>query len=613
MALSWSNWDVERRTVQLLEAGVLGLAVAVRVAGLWSVEQTLYADHPMVDAYTYWDQARQMLEGEDPFADGFYQPPGYPAFLWLVARLTGGADLSLLRAVQALFGVVTTGLLVVLGRRIGEQWRAPWVGVVAGLLYCLYPSTLLFEQDVLTPALTCLLFTATLALLWDERPVDQASGRPAGPSPLRTGAAGLLLGLAVVVHPTYLLVAGAAGAWVAVQGLRGTAGAPVARRAAPTLAFAAVLALSLAPTTWMNTVQHQQPALVSHNSGVNFFLGNNLQWRDTMFLRPGLPFRKLVLEAEPHRRQVSERNDYWWARTRAEIADHPLSWLSILSTKALWSVNDTEIPRNEDYRCRTDDGPMAWLRRLPVHYGIVLPFALAGAVLLSRRPGPGRLVPLSWAALQLPLILFVVSDRYRLATWPVVCLAAGVGLAGLVQAWLDRREGRPGSRGWLLLLLALPIPFLPIDQRTAYDPAWCLHVDGNLALMSGDREGAVTLYTQAMALDPEDWGARDFLARTVAREGDLDQAMALMDPLLVWFPDHYPSLYFAARTEQRRGNLDRAADLMGRAFAVPGDRTNTGVRYVKLLVSAGRRSEARGVVAEHAELQGHPELVGVLE
>lgn len=592
---------------------MLGLAVAVRVAGLLSFEQTLFADHPMVDAYTYWDQATAMLAGKDPFAEGFYQPPGYPAFLWALARLSGGADLVVVRLLQAWMGVLTTGLLVLLGRRVGEGLGAPWVGAVAGLLFTLYPSTLLFEQDVLTPALTCLLSTAALSLLWDPRPADPATGAPAGPSPLRAGLAGLLQGLAVVVHPTYLLASAASGVWLLVQAQRAPSGVAVSRRLGPTLAFALTLGLALAPTAARNHLVHHQPALVSHNSGLNFYLGNNLEWRETMFLRPGLPFRRLVLEAEPDKRDVAERNTWWWDRSRAGIAAHPVAWLSILGTKALWSVHDTEIPRNEDYRCRTDQGPLAWIGRLPVRYGLVLPFALAGAVLLARRGGAGPLAAATWAALHLPLIVFLVADRYRLATWPAVSLAAAVGLHAAVRAVFAARDGARPSRAWLLLLPVLPVPFLPIDPRTAYDAAWCLHVDGNLALMDGDEDGAMTLYQQAMALDPEDWGARDFLARTLAERGEPRQAITLMEPLVAWFPDHYPSLYFLAGLYQRTDQLDLAADTMGRAWRVPGDRTNTGVRYVKLLVQAGRRDEARRVVAGASELQGHPGLEGVLD
>lgn len=610
------NAPLPRIRLTPLELGVLVLAVGLRVAGLQSYEATAYADHPMVDAFTYWEQAEGItalmkeegsgllhywtrpssLEGRDPFAEGFYQPPGYPVFLALLGKLTGSPDLGFTRLVQALLGVFSTAGLMALGRRLAAPWKAPWAGAAAGLLFTLYPSTLLFEQDILTPALTTALLVGALLLLVRDR----------APGPVAGAGAGLLLGLAVVVHPTYLLGAAALGLGLVLSSRQADGGRPLL----PAAALALGLALAIAPTTWRNVAIHQQPALVSHNSGVNFYLGNTSAWRETMFLRPGLPFRKLVLEAEPHRRAVDQRNDYWWERTRTEIADKPVVWAATLMNKALWSVNNREIPRNEDYRCRTDDGPLAWLGWLPVRYGFVFPFALVGGVLLARRPGSGRLVPATWLALHLPLIVFLVADRYRLATWPLVCLCGAVGLAAAWRAWQQRSEGV--SRTWLLLLAGV-LCWLPIDAVTAYDAAWCKHVDGNLALMQGEPERAAELYREALDLDPEDWGARDFLARTVYEQGDPDAAATLMEPLVAWFPDHYPTLYFMGRLEQRRRNLDAAADYMGRAYRVPGNRTNTGVRYVRLLVDAGRREEARAVVASDPKLQGHPKLAGVLD
>lgn len=580
------------RTVQALELSALGLAVVTRALGLWSFLRTDHARFPMVDAFTYWDQAQAMLKGEDPFAQGFYQPPGYPVFLYALARLTGGPDLVVVYLAQALMGVVTTGLLILLGRRVTPA--APWAGALAGALYALYPQALLFEQDLLTPALTNLLGVAALALLWGGD-----SGRP---SAARGGLAGLLLGLAVVVHPTWLLAAVGLLGLRALQGLRAAA-----------LAGALGLGLALAPTAVLNTFKFEQPALVSHNGGLNAWLGNNLDWRETMFLRPGLPFRKLVLQAEPDRRDVAARNDYWWARLREEVGGRPLALASILLTKAHWSIHDTEIPRNEDYRCRTDDGPMRWIAALPARYGLVLLLALPGAVQAARRPGPGRMLPLGWALLHLPLLLFIVADRYRLSTWPLLCLLAPAGLRLGLDALGEARTGRRPSPRWLLLLPFAVLPWLPIDPRTAYDPAWCKHVDGNLALSRGDRDEALRLYEQALVLDPEDWGAVDFIARTLAEQGNHGEAVRRMEPLVAWFPDHYPSLYFLAQQYEKVGQLDLAADTMGRAWKVPGERTSTGVRYVRLLVKAGRRDEARAVVRATPELQGHPGLQGVLE
>ena len=551
----------------------LALAAAAHLAAALSVGQTLYARHPMVDAYTYWEQASQLFAGTDPFAEGLYQPPGYPAFLAVLGLLTGRPELAVVRWTQAGLGILTAAGLWAAGRRLGERHGVPWAGAAAALLFSLYPTTLLFEQDILTPALTGACLVGALLCLLGGR----LWAAPLG---------GLLVGLAVVCHPTYLLAGAGLGLWRARQ--------PGGRRAG--LAFLLALALALVPTTARNLRDFGEPALVSHNAGINFYLGNNPAWRRTAFLRPGLPFRELALEAEPHRRNVAERDDYWRQRTLEEIADHPDAWAATLATKLYWSVHSTEIPRNEDYRCRVEDPALGWLGWLPVRYGWVLPLALLGAV-RARRDPEGRLLAGLWALLHLPLLVFLVADRYRLATWPLLCLLAPLGVPLLRTLWQHR------SPWGLALLAAAVIPWLPIDPVTQRDPAWCRHVEGNLAYMEEDYDRARVLYEEAVALDPEDMGARGYLAAILQRERRYDAAAELFLPVVRAYPDHFPSLRTMSELEQQRGNVSAAADYMGQAYRVPGDRTSTGKRYVKLLLEAGRRAEAEAVVAADPALQ----------
>ena len=81
-----SSSSVSANHRRLAFVAVVGTALVVRVMALNGFETTLAAEHPMVDAYTYWQQALSLLDGRDPFAEGYYQPPAYP---WLLARAGG--------------------------------------------------------------------------------------------------------------------------------------------------------------------------------------------------------------------------------------------------------------------------------------------------------------------------------------------------------------------------------------------------------------------------------------------------------------------------------------------------------------------------------------------
>ena len=101
------------------EWAAIAAAIAVRIAAVLSFALTDYASHPLVDAYTYWDQAGKLFEGQDPFRDGLYQPPGYPYFLSLLGHLTGRPELGVVRWAQAGLGVLSSLMLLGLGRSLG--------------------------------------------------------------------------------------------------------------------------------------------------------------------------------------------------------------------------------------------------------------------------------------------------------------------------------------------------------------------------------------------------------------------------------------------------------------------------------------------------------------
>lgn len=574
----------------LAEIAVVGISLAVRVGALSLFEAAPEADHPMVDAFTYWQQAQQLLSGMSPFAEGYYQPPAYPVLLSWVGQLAGGLELPLIRKLHLALGVCTTAAVVALGRPLGRALSLPFVGVVAGLFFALGAPPILFEHDVLTPTVT--LASSTVGMLALVHALDQRGILRVALS----AVGGLLVGLAVAVHPTYLLAA-----LVVLLGL--VAGGR--DRAALAVVFGVGVAAPIVPTTIENARRFSVFAPVSHNAGLNLYLGNNAHMRDTVFLRPGLPFRQLILEADPASRNVAERNAYWVDRTRSEVAEAPVVWLSVLATKAVWSVNRVEVPRNEDYRCRTRaGGVLSVLGASPVGFGLLFPLALVGAgTVASRRDRWAWMVPV-WVALHAPMVLFLVSSRYRLATWPVLVLMAGVGAVSLIS------RGRP--RPWLLGLLlgGAVLAHLPIDPRTALDPAWCDYQEANRAFTEGDLEQAQDLYAGVVTQPgwERDLGAHYWLGRLAEKRRDPEAAAVHFDVVLAGYPDHFPTLKARADAAYYSGDKAGAADFLKRAYAVPGNRTNTGVKLVKLLRSLGRDAEAEAILAEDAVLAAHPKL-----
>ena len=311
------------------------------------------------------------------------------------------------------------------------------------------PSVLLFEQDWLTPALSNAL--VVLGILGIVHPKKWS---------LLLG--GLSLGCAISVHPSLLLLGGASlyWGWKHAQGV---------------LPILLGFCLALSPTVIWNT-NNGAPALVSHIGGINLYIGNGENWSETVFLRPGLEFRKWVMQAEPDKRNVAQRNDYWQKKTLEAVTSHPLNSAMAILTKLYWSIHNIEIPRNEDYRCRLDEPilqPLAWN---PIRYTLLFPLGVLG-IWRCKRENKGEFgahLPLFWLAAHLPLVIFFVSDRYRVATLLFLAMLSAVGILVLWQ----QSERLAIAAGALIALLTLG----PIDSRVEKSEAWCAHVQGNFGL-----------------------------------------------------------------------------------------------------------------------------------
>ncbi|HMB71864.1 MAG TPA: hypothetical protein VKU85_21315, partial [bacterium] len=68
---TWMHWGL-----------LLGIALAIRVANVAELSRTIVFGSPLVDAFTYREMARGLVEqGFASLELPFYQPPAYPLLL----------------------------------------------------------------------------------------------------------------------------------------------------------------------------------------------------------------------------------------------------------------------------------------------------------------------------------------------------------------------------------------------------------------------------------------------------------------------------------------------------------------------------------------------------
>jgi hypothetical protein len=407
------------RTLRLMLAAVALAYVGGHLA--WYGGTPMGA-HPVLDGREIVGLALAIAQGELP-AEPFYRAPLYSALLALPASLglPAGALPDLARLINLLAHIGSTLLVFELARAL---WSRTAAGVLAGLLYALYPVHAHFAGDPLDISLAIFLTLAATWFTWH-------AARPGRP---RRGAlfAGILIALAVLTRPNMLVCLPALLVWLWWRaGLR------------PSLLLAigsgAVLLL-------MGAINHLHGGefRILPWQGAHALWDGNGPGANGLYYRHSRALPDMVPGTNPARAEAEavycaqadcsaglDREDFarfWRERTLAHISGNPGDWLALMARKALYAINDYEQYNNKTYWLHKERSP--WLRLNPLGFGLVLALA-AGALLLPMR-SEGRWLYLGLLATYAAgLLLYFVSDRFRL---PLV-------------AWLI-----PLAGGWAVLL-----------------------------------------------------------------------------------------------------------------------------------------------------------------
>ncbi|HEY1739835.1 MAG TPA: glycosyltransferase family 39 protein [Acidimicrobiia bacterium] len=403
---------------------VAAVAFAVRLAYvLWYSRGTpvgFDAEAYLRLAYGFSHHGRYELGGT---ATALF-PPGFPAFLAVLQVFKLNHFTELLVA-MAVLGTGTTVLIAQLGRRIGGDT----VGLIAGAIAAIYPNLFLAEAALMTEALTALL--VTLALLLAVRAIEVPSAR-------RFVLLGLPLGYGALTRSDGWLFAGllvATVAWCVTP-------APRDWRRWAALCAAGLIASFVLVGGWVVRDEVQMHAFVpvAVNSW-DVIAGANCAhtYSGGRFGSWEAPCLQLDQALKAGRRGEIAVNQY----ERDQGIDYARSHLDRLPavvTARLGLTFGAYDPWHELTVEGNAEGRDVGVSHLGyVMYLVLLPFAVAGFVLLGR--GATRrvlLVPL--VAILISTVVGYGNQRFRMPLEPVIVVLAAVALSRLT------RSGRPLRR-----------------------------------------------------------------------------------------------------------------------------------------------------------------------
>jgi tetratricopeptide (TPR) repeat protein len=531
--------DLRRHKGALLVAAAL-VVKAVVLVQLWN--------HPLLQPHGELDTAYYVTLSQRIAAEGVFAPVGAfvvsPLYVYFLAAVfAAGGSLLAAQIVQIALGAAAVGLLFATAR----HWFGERAAVVAAALAILTGIFSFNEVLILQSALDPFLVSAALYAL---------TRAMAGGGTGAFAAAGASLGLLALNRPNALVfaVAAAAAAFVSTRISRAV------------LLVACLLAVLAANAARNYAVSGDIVPIASHG-GLNLYIGNHDRADGTYTPVPGITpsiagqagDSARVAESSAGRSLTPEEvSSYFAWRAVDWVTGHPADALRLWLRKIGILLNRVDVPLNYSYAFYARE-PLSFLRVLFVGGWLLLPLGVVGLLWPAlREPRDGywvwaMFVPVYGAA----VVLFFVTDRYRMPLFVPLCAAAA---AALVRGF-DLARARE--------LKALRGPAIAVAAAS-------LVVFANLGLDNG----IGTEQTREAV-----W---------LVEQGRFDEARRYVAEVS---PDHrHPGVlrFGVARALLDAERADDAAPLLTEAMAIDGPRPAIRLALGEALLRSGRASEAVG-------------------
>ena len=528
-----------RRSELIILAAILLLGIALRGLYLSEIARSPDFSYPGIDAHyhDYW--ARGLVTGEwsatTPYTDPliqskpFFRAPGYPYFLALVYKLSGGSYL-VIRIVQMLLGLLGVFIAFAIGRR----WFGNTVALVFAGLMSVYWVFIYYEGELLEPALLNPLGLVLIYALglWAEKITWK-----------RAIVAGVLLGLFALVRQNILPFAVVALGW-AYFILRERKETRKFRIAAIGLIVGA--AAMILPATARNLVVGHDAVLISSSGGVNLYIGNNEMADGYTSVAPGFPrwtshdYPRIV---EALGNSVGRELSYSQASrlfTQAAVGwmkAHPGKAVHLTIRKAIlfWGPLEVSNEKEDEFERRHYTA----LHLIPINFALALSLALLGTLLCFT--GAGRpqekkeeeasdaqyrvfiLVLLFVLTYFLTYLPFFAAGRFRVPVIPSMLLLAACAIERL-----GRMIACGDVRGILYWGFFWIVSYgLAASNFTNYQPAadrWHF-ARGTAYSTVGKYDIAEKEYQKALELNSQSADAHAGLAVVLRAQGKLDDSI----------------------------------------------------------------------------------------
>ncbi|MBU0690597.1 tetratricopeptide repeat protein, partial [bacterium] len=398
--------------------------------------------------------------------------------------------------------------------------------ITAGIA-ALYAPWMYYDGMILSASWILFLNAVLLYLLLVRTNLVDDEPRDENRQLLVWGLAGLVCGFSALARPSILIFA--VLLIIAVMIMK-----RLPRRVLKLTVFVLVICAVHLPVLIRNRSVDGSIAFATSSGGINFYIGNRDGASGKYDDAPWLVSSDVFRESEGYRREAEARSgekmtlnqsSTFWAETALrEIFQNKSGWLKLMGKKLWLLVRSEELANNFSFNGTESIVP--WLRNVPLRWGLLLPFAAAGLVLLwpqRKKYWIAALYALGYIATNL---IFFVSSEYR---FPLILLLLPLAAYFLVAIWKQLEARAWGKIGlavavYLLFLLLANWPS-PSMQKTASSAVDYNNL-GSIAALYDNQLDALQFYTRALMIDDSHPETRIGLADALWSLGSYDEARA---------------------------------------------------------------------------------------
>ena len=301
----------------------------ILLAYFWDMPLTIVDEtHYQSIAENIYNHKEFALRSDPPSS---MRPPLYPAFLSIIYYITGGVDLNVVRVIQIVLSLATVYMVFLLGRRLFSEKA----GLLASLIFAVYPSFLFFTHFLLTEVLFTLLFTLFIwyFLLFIDKRLHRS-----------IFLAGFFLGLCALTRSIMFPFLPVALLFILFF-CKSAFDKKIKFLILLTIGYAVVVA----PWAFRNTMLHKSLVIVNTMGGFNLYMGNYEHTpKDRAWAAVNVTGRKAWYYGHEHELEgLTEAEKSKWCTENAKkyILNHKLLTLkrSVIKAANFWGLERSVI------------------------------------------------------------------------------------------------------------------------------------------------------------------------------------------------------------------------------------------------------------------------------